>query len=97
MKSLLANEKEIRVRMLIANVRQQDIVNRTGKSRTLVNLVIKGLRRSPTVMKAISDAVGRPIEQLWPTLPNINDKVKNITTNLQQKQIRKKASNGGRS
>jgi lambda repressor-like predicted transcriptional regulator len=49
-----------------------------------VNSVIKGLRQNPRIRQAIAAAIGRPVEQIWPsenakkeTDKRINQHIKN--------------------
>ena len=51
--------------MLQKGIRQVDIANKLGVSRAAVCNVIKGYGASRRIKKAIADALGLTIEELW--------------------------------
>jgi len=62
-------EIEIKKALLDARVKQIDIARNRHVSRQFVSNVIKGLRTSMRVKKAIAKATRKRIEDLWPPEP----------------------------
>lgn len=56
----------IRARLIERGVFQKTIAEKCKVSKALVSLNIAGLRRTPCVRQAISEAIGIPISDLWP-------------------------------
>jgi len=57
---------EIKIELLRVGVNQNQIAKKVGTAPTLVSQVIYGIRPTRRVRQAIADAIGKPIEQLWP-------------------------------
>ena len=58
--------KEIKILMELLDVTQTSVAQKLGVTLPAVHSVIKGLRHNPRIRQAIADAVGRPVEQIWP-------------------------------
>lgn len=58
---------EIKVALLRSKQTQAQIARRLGISKQYVNTVIKGKRTTMRVRKAIAKAVGKRVEELWPS------------------------------
>ncbi len=61
--------KEIKKGLIDVDLTQTDIARKLKISKQYVNVVIKGRRRTLRVRKAIAKAVGKRIEELWPSGP----------------------------
>ncbi len=57
---------EIKIELLKAGINQNQIAKKLGVVPTLVSQVVHGVRPVKRVRQAIADAVGKPIEELWP-------------------------------
>lgn len=57
--------KRIRILMLLKGISGAEIARRAGVDRTAIYKVIDGISRSPRLRKAIADALGIPVEELW--------------------------------
>lgn len=66
MKRDIKNIRRIKARMVVRGVTTVDIAREAGVSRTWVSLVLHGHKRSKKVERAIAQAVGKPVEELWP-------------------------------
>ena len=62
--------KEIKILMELLDVTQTQVARKLKVTVPAINSVIKGLRRNPRIRKAIADAVGRSVEQVWPPNPS---------------------------
>ncbi len=60
---------EIKILLLRAGVTQANIGRKVGVSRSFINQIIKGQRQTKRVRMAIAKAVGRRVEELWPSGP----------------------------
>ncbi len=60
---------QIKIQLLRAGKTQASIARDLGVNRSFVNNVIKGHRSTLRVRKAIAKAVGKRIEELWPSSP----------------------------
>ena len=60
---------EIKIQLLRAGKTQASIARDLGVNRSFVNNVIKGLRHTARVRMAIAKAVGKRVEELWPSRP----------------------------
>jgi predicted transcriptional regulator len=49
-----------------AGYKQSEIAKMLGVSSAAVHYVVKGVKRTPRIRKAISLAAGRPESELWP-------------------------------
>lgn len=58
--------RQIKALMVLRGVKSKDIAHETGVTETWVSLVLNGRRKSPRIRKAIANAVGIPVEDLWP-------------------------------
>lgn len=57
----------IKILLLKARVTQAQIARENDVTRSLVNQVVAGHRKSPKIRKAIADACGVEAVVLWPT------------------------------
>lgn len=62
-------EIEIKKALLDARVKQIDIARKLKITRQFVNIVIKGRRPTKRVRMAIAKAVGKRLDELWPSGP----------------------------
>jgi transcriptional regulator with XRE-family HTH domain len=62
-------EIEIKKALLDAQIKQIDVARKLRISRQFVNKVIKGQRPTRRVRRAIAKAVGKRVEELWPSGP----------------------------
>lgn len=60
------NPIEIKILMIRAGITQADIGRKLGLSRAFINQVVLGHRPTKQVKQAIAEAVGKPVEDLWP-------------------------------
>jgi lambda repressor-like predicted transcriptional regulator len=70
--SMFRNNKfiiEIKVQLLRAGKTQASIARELGVNRSFVNNVIKGHRSTKRVREAIAKAVGKRVNELWPSGP----------------------------
>ena len=58
--------QEIRIEILRANTTMAKIARAAKVSRGFVWQVVYGLRRTRRIREAIAQAVGKPIQELWP-------------------------------
>ena len=64
------NSTEIRILLLRAHVTQTSIARELGVTLGFVNQIIMGRRNTMRVREAIAKAVGRRVEDLWPSEPS---------------------------
>jgi hypothetical protein len=64
------NIREIKAFMALADVKGVDIARSLSVTPTWVSLVLRGHKQSARVQKAIADAVGKPVGELWPRNDN---------------------------
>ena len=57
---------EIKTRLQLAHVRQRDIARQCRVSEAAVCLVISGKSVSRRIQAAVADAIGLPVEQVFP-------------------------------
>ena len=67
--NLLTDPVEIKIALIRARKSQADIARNLGVDKAIVTRVIKGQRTSKRVRMAIAEAVGKRIEDLWPSRP----------------------------
>lgn len=60
---------EIKILLLRAGVTQSSIAKKIGVTPPFVNQIIKGQRPTGRVRRAIAEAVGKRVEELWPSRP----------------------------
>jgi lambda repressor-like predicted transcriptional regulator len=60
---------EIKIQLLRAGKTQASIARELGVNRSFVNNVIKGHRSTMRVREAIAKAVGKRVDELWPSRP----------------------------
>jgi lambda repressor-like predicted transcriptional regulator len=65
----LTDPLEIKIALLRAGKSQAKIARRLGVSKAQVTMVIKGKRAQKRVRRAIAKAVGRRVNELWPSGP----------------------------
>ena len=84
--------KEIKVLMILLGVTQTSIAKKVRVTLPAVHAVINGLRKNPKIRRAIADAIGRPVEHIWPPDLNthINDTNINHITNHTRRQAGKR-------
>lgn len=58
--------KQIKIALMEADVTQQDIATSIERSITNVNLVIHKKTVSDRTRRAIADALGRDVKEIWP-------------------------------
>ena len=58
--------QEIRIEILRANTTMAKIARAAKVSRGFVWQVVHGVRRTRRIREAIAQAVGKPIQELWP-------------------------------
>lgn len=58
--------REIKALMILKGITSVDIARKTGVSATWISLVLNGRKPSKRIRKAIAQAVGKPVEELWP-------------------------------
>lgn len=66
-KNMDMSPTEIRVEMLRHDVNQAAIARQVGVSKTTVMRVIDNLTVSKKVREAIAEAIGIPLERIWPS------------------------------
>lgn len=57
---------QIRAEMMLKNIRPVDIARRLNVTRSAVTNVIKGVKTSQRIRKAIAEAIGKDVEAVWP-------------------------------
>ena len=57
---------EIKIEILKSGINQNQIAKKAGVTPTLVSQVIYGIRPARHVRQAIAEAIGKPVEELWP-------------------------------
>ena len=55
--------------MVNARLRVPELAKRIGVSHQAVYSTIKGLNASPRIRSAIAEAIGKPVEEIWPPDP----------------------------
>ncbi len=68
-KDMSTTEVEIKKALLDARLKQIDVARKLQVSRQFVNAVIKGQRPTRRVREAIAKAVGKQVDELWPSKP----------------------------
>jgi transcriptional regulator with XRE-family HTH domain len=61
--------KKIKMLLIDAEVTQTKIARNLGVTVSFINQIITGLRPTRRVREAIAQAVGKPVEELWPAGP----------------------------
>jgi hypothetical protein len=57
---------ERKVALILAGVKMKEIARQLGVSGVHVSLVVRGLRHSPRVQRAVADAIGKPVHEVFP-------------------------------
>ena len=57
---------EIRSALVLAQLKPQEIAWKFRKSAALVHHVINGVRKNQQIREEISNAIGKPIAEIWP-------------------------------
>ena len=57
---------EIKILMMRAGVTQTKIAKQLGITIPFVNQIISGIRPTKYIRESIADAIGKPVEELWP-------------------------------
>ena len=60
---------EIKILLLRVGITQTSIAKKLGVTLGFVNQIVNGQRHTKRVRKAIAKAVGRRVEELWPSGP----------------------------
>ena len=68
-KYMSITEIGIKKALLDARLKQIDVARKLHVSRQFVNSVIKGQRPTRRVREAIAKAVGKAVDELWPSKP----------------------------
>lgn len=63
-------ENELRIAMLLLGVSQVSIATKVGVPRSYVHQVITGERAFPEIRQAIAEAIGKPVDFIWPSSGN---------------------------
>lgn len=59
-------DKKIRIEMIKRDVSGAEIARKVGVTRVAIYRTIDGFIKSYRLRKAIADAIGEPVEALWP-------------------------------
>jgi lambda repressor-like predicted transcriptional regulator len=65
-KDLPDNATKIKIRLLEKGITGAEIARRVGVTRVAIYLTISGEVKSQRLRKAIADALGVPVSELWP-------------------------------
>ena len=57
---------EIRIRMMRLGISASEIAAKLNVTEPFVHQVITGIRTTERIREAIAEAVGKPVEKLWP-------------------------------
>ncbi|MFA7346876.1 MAG: helix-turn-helix domain-containing protein [Desulfurivibrionaceae bacterium] len=57
---------EIRAAMVLAQTKIKDIAEQCGHHPPAVHQVINNERPNPRIRAAIAEAIGKPVEEIWP-------------------------------
>lgn len=60
---------EIKIRMMRAGVSARMIAEKIDVTTPFILQVVAGLRHTQYVREAIAEAIGRPVEKIWPPEP----------------------------
>jgi lambda repressor-like predicted transcriptional regulator len=63
---MISNPTKIKIEMLKKGITGADIARRAGVTRVAIYHVIEGRVKSTRLRKAIADALGMKIKQIWP-------------------------------
>lgn len=63
---MLSQPTKIKIELLKKEISAAEIARRAGVVRSAISNVIAGRRKSKKLRKAIADAIGEPVEALWP-------------------------------
>ena len=64
------NNLNLKIKLLKAGITQADIAREIGVTRAFVNQIINGQRQTRRVRMAVAKAVGKRVEDLWPSRPS---------------------------
>ena len=67
---MLTLRQKIKIEFIKRNISGAEIGRRMGVSREAIHQVIGGKTRSKRIRKAIAEAIGVKVEDLWPTNGN---------------------------
>ncbi len=59
---------EIRAAMVLARVTITSIAKKLGVAPQWVHAVITGKRPTPRIRQAIAEAIGKPVDEIWPSM-----------------------------
>lgn len=59
-------KKNIKIQMIQSGVTIVEIASAIGVTPSAVHQVITGLRNTPRIRTAIAQAIGKPVEKIWP-------------------------------
>ena len=60
--------KKIRIEMIKADVKIVEIASHLGITPSAVHQVVSGNRSTLRIREAIAKAVGKPVDELWPSM-----------------------------
>lgn len=60
------SNREIKALIVLKGTSISDIARQARVSRQWVSMVVNGHKKSKRIRKAIAQAVGKPVEELWP-------------------------------
>ncbi len=63
---MLTTAVKIKIELLKAGITGAAIARRLGVDRSAVSHTIAGRKRSARIRRAIAEAVGQPVSELWP-------------------------------
>jgi len=58
--------RKIKANLILAGVTQSEIARSLGIKVASVNDVVSGKRKNPRIRSAIAEAIGKPVEKIWP-------------------------------
>jgi len=59
--------KVIRGHIYTAGLTPEALAKKLGVSESAISQTIHGLLKSPRIRQAIADAIGKPVEEIWPS------------------------------
>ena len=65
--TMITTRQQIKIELIKKNTSGFEIARKMGVTRAAIYLTIYGKRKSPRLRKAIADAIGVEVSDLWPT------------------------------